>query len=212
MWEYDEGARGRLALPGSYQVRLTVNGKTRTATSEVKLDPRLHTTQAELEQQFQMQMQIREQLNRIYAAVNQIEEVRAQTEGLKSALPAADTARGVNFSADTMTDKLVSVREPMVNLKISANEDSLAYRPGLDGQWAFLGMIVGQGCDCAPTEAAHKRFDQLKKSTEDAIAHWDELQKSEVAAFQKMAASQGIFPIAVPAPDSSISAGQNRRR
>jgi len=26
-----------------------------------------------------------------------------------------------------------------------------------------------------------------------------------------MAAGQGIFPIAVPAPDSSISAGQNRR-
>jgi len=104
------------------------------------------------------------------------------------------------------------VRDPLINLRISANEDSLAYRPGIDGQWAFLGMIVGSGCDCAPTEAGHQRFDQLKKSTDEAIARWDELQKSDVAAFQKMAASQGIYPIAVPAPNSAVSSGQNRRR
>jgi len=211
LWEYNEGARGPLALPGNYQVRLTVDGQSQTAPFEVKLDPRVQTTQAELEQQFQMQMQIREQLNRIYAAVNQIEDVRSQTEGLKRRLPVDESARAVTSSADSLVTKLVSVREPFVNLKISANEDSLAYRPGLDGQWAFLGMIVGQGCDCAPTDAAHQRFDQLKKSTDEAVARWDELQKSDVAAFQKMAAGQGIFPIAIPAPDSSISAGQNRR-
>jgi photosystem II stability/assembly factor-like uncharacterized protein len=211
LFEYNEGARGPLVVPGNYQVRLTVDGQTQTAPIEVKLDPRVHTSQAELEQQFQLQMKIREQLNRIYAAVNQIEDVRAQTEGLKGRLPANDSAHTVATSADSLTAKLVSIREPLVNLKISANEDSLAYRPGLDGQWAFLGMIVGSGCDCAPTEAALKRFDQLMKSTDDAVAHWDHLQKSDVAAFQKMAAGQGIFPIAVPAPDSSISAGQNRR-
>jgi photosystem II stability/assembly factor-like uncharacterized protein len=211
LYEYNEGARGPLAVPGNYQVRLAVDGQTQTAPIEVKLDPRLRTTQAELEQQFQLQMKIREQLNRIYAAVNQIEDVRAQTEGLKRRLPADDGAHAVASSADSLTGKLVSVREPLVNLKISANEDSLAYRPGLDGQWAFLSMIVGSGCDCAPTEAALQRFDQLMTSTEEAVAHWDQLQKSDVAAFQKMAAGQGIFPIAVPAPDSSISAGQNRR-
>ena len=198
-------------MPGKYQVRLTVDGQSQTAPFEVKLDPRVQTSQAELEQQFQMQMQIREQLNRIYAAVNHIEDVRAQTEGLKRRLPVDQSARAVSSSADNLVAKLVSVREPFVNLKISANEDSLAYRPGLDGQWAFLGMIIGQGCDCAPTEAAHQRFDQLKKSTDEAVAHWDELQKSDVAAFQKMAASKGIFPVAIPAPDSSISAGQNRK-
>jgi hypothetical protein len=135
-----------------------------------------------------------------------------QTEGLKRRLPADDSTRAVVSSADGLTAKLVSVREPLINLKISANEDSLAYRPGLDGQWAFLSMIIGSGCDCAPTEAAHQRFDQLKKTTDEAVARWDELQKSDVAAFQKMAAGQGIYPIAVPAPNSSVSSGQNRRK
>ena len=212
LWEYNDGAEGPLALPGNYQVRLTVDGQTQTAPFEVKLDPRVHTTQAELEQQFQMQMQIREQLNRIYAAVNQIEDVRTQTEALKRRLPADEGARPLLSSADGLTAKLVSVREPLINLKISANEDSLAYRPGLDGQWAFLGMIVGSGCDCPPTEAAHRRFDQLRKATDESLARWDDLQKSDVAAFQRMAAGQGIYPVAVPAANSSVGEGHNRRR
>jgi photosystem II stability/assembly factor-like uncharacterized protein len=209
LWEYNSGARGPLVLPGKYQVRLTVDGQAQTAPLEVKLDPRLQVSQAELEQQFNLLMQIREQLNRVYAAVNQIEDVRTQTEGLKRRLPTDESARPVANSADSLAAKLVSVREPLVNLRISANEDSLAYRPGIDAQLAFLSLIVGSGCDCGPTEAARQRFEDLKKQTDEALAKWADLQKSDVATFQKMAAERGMQPVAIPAPSSSISSGEN---
>jgi photosystem II stability/assembly factor-like uncharacterized protein len=209
LWEYNEGARGALAVPGAYQVRLTADGQSQTAPIEVKIDPRVQVSQADLEQQFNLQMQIREQLNRVYAAVNQMEDVRTQTEALKRRLPTDDSAHALAASADGLTAKLVSARQVLINLRISANEDSLAYRPGLDGQLAFLGMIVDGGCDCAPTEAAKQRFEVLKKETDEALARWSELQKSDVAPFQKLAAEKGIFPIAVPAPDSAVSSGQN---
>jgi hypothetical protein len=209
LWEYNSGARGPLALPGKYQVRLTVDGQAQTVPLEVKLDPRLQVSQADLEQQFNLLMQIREQLNRIYAAVNQIEDVRTQAEGLKRRLPADDSARPIAASADGLSAKLVAVREPLVNLRISANEDSLAYRPGIDGQLAFLSIIVGSGCDCAPTEAARQRLDDLKKQADDLLAKWNDLQKTDVAAFQKLAVDRGLQPVAIPAPNSSISSGQN---
>jgi hypothetical protein len=175
----------------------------------LKLDPRVQVSQADLEAQFNLLMEIREQLNRVYAAVNQIEDVRSQTEGLKGRLPNDDASRMVSASADGLAAKLVSVREPLVNLKISANEDSLAYRPGIDGQLAFLSIIVGSGCDCGPTDAARQRFAELKKQTDDAIAKWNDLQKSDVAAFQKMAVDRGMQPVAIPAPNSRISSGEN---
>ena len=209
LWEYNSGARGPLVLPGNYQVRLTVDGQSKTAPLEVKLDPRLHVSQAELEQQFNLLMQIREQLNRVYAAVNQIEDVRTQAEGLKRRLPPDDSARPFATSADNLAAKLISARESLVNLRISANEDSLAYRPGLDGQLAFLAMIVGEGCDCGPTEAARQRFDGLRKQTDEAISKWTDLQKTDVASFQKLAVDHGLQPLAIPAPGSSISSGQN---
>jgi len=209
LWEYNGGARGPIALPGKYQVRLTVDGKSQTAPFELKLDPRVHVSQEELAKQFSLLMQIREQLNRVYAAVNQIEDVRAQTEAMKRRLPPDDGGRSLAGSADSLTAKLVSVRDPMINLRISANEDSLAYHPQLDGQLAFLAMIVSSGCDCGPTEAATKRFDELKKQVDDVVSKWNSLQKSDVATFQKLAIDRGIPPVAIPAAGSAISSGQN---
>jgi hypothetical protein len=188
---------------------LTIDGQSQSAPLELKLDPRVQVSQADLEGQFGLLMEIREQLNRVYAAANQIEDVRAQTEGLKRRLPDDDASRAVATSADGLAAKLVSAREPLVNLKISANEDSLAYRPAVDGQLAFLSIIVGSGCDCGPTEAARQRFEELKKQTDDAIAKWNELQKNDVAAFQKLAADRGMQPVAIPAPNSRVSSGEN---
>jgi photosystem II stability/assembly factor-like uncharacterized protein len=207
LWEYNSGAKGPLALPGKYQVRLTVDGKSQTVPLELKLDPRVQVSQADLEKQFDLLRQIREQLNRVYAAVNQIEDVRNQTTEMKRRLPGDDSARAITSAADSLTTKLVSVREPLINLRISANEDSLAFHPELDGQWAFLAMIVSAECDCGPTEAALQRFDELKKQTDEAIARWAELQKSDVAAFQKLAIERGIQPVTVPAEGSAVSSG-----
>jgi hypothetical protein len=209
LWEYNSGAQGPVALPGKYQVRLSVDGKSQTVPLEVKLDPRVQVTEADLEKQFNLLLQVRVQLNRVYTAVNQIEDVRNQTAEMKRRLPPDDNARNVTSSADSLTAKLVSVREPLANLRISANEDSLAYHPELDGQWAFLAMIVSAGCDCGPTEAALQRFDELKKQTDVAIAKWADLQKGDVAEFQKLAIERGIQPVAIPAEGSAVSSGED---
>src|SRR5205807_1756162 len=74
------------ALPGKYQVRLTVEGESQTAPMEMKLDPRVKVEQADLQKQFDLGIQIRDELNRVYSAVNQIEDVRTQVNGLMKRL------------------------------------------------------------------------------------------------------------------------------
>ena len=56
LWDYNDGAKGPLAVPGKYQVRLTANGKSSTASFDLKLDPRVTTSQADVEKQFKLQM------------------------------------------------------------------------------------------------------------------------------------------------------------
>jgi photosystem II stability/assembly factor-like uncharacterized protein len=209
LWEYKEGARGPFALPGMYQVRLTVDGKSQTQPFELKMDPRVNVAQADVQKQFDLLMQIREQLNRVYEAVNQLEDVREQTAGMKKRLPENETNHLVLTSADALEQKLVAVRDPLINLKISANEDSLAYRPQLDGQLAFLAMIVGGYSDSAPTEAAVARFAEVKKQVDAALAQWDSVQRTEVADFQKLAVGKGLAAVVVPASGSAVSRGEN---
>ena len=200
LWEYGGGARGPVAVPGKYQVRLTVGGKTQTAPLEVKLDPRVNVSQSDLEQQLSLLLQDREELNRVYDTVNQIQDVRSQLAGLKRRLPENASVKNIADSADNLEKKLVAVRDGLVNLTISANEDSLAYPPQLDGKWAYLAMAVGSA-DSAPTAAERAEFERLKRQSAELFDRWAALQQDDLANFQKMAAAASLSTVVVPPPD-----------
>jgi photosystem II stability/assembly factor-like uncharacterized protein len=198
LWEYNDGAKGPLALPGSYQVRLTAKGKTATAPFELKIDPRVTTSQSDLEKQFKLEMDVREQLNRVYEAVNQIQDVREQLDGLKKRLVSGDSTKAVFDGASALEAKLTAVRDPLINFKITASEDSLAYAPGIDAKLAFLSMAVAGFADSAPTESQYQEFDKLKKQTDELLASWDQVRNADITSFQKLAAEQNIHSIYVP--------------
>jgi photosystem II stability/assembly factor-like uncharacterized protein len=198
LWAYNDGAKGPLALPGSYQVRLTANGKSLTAPFELKIDPRVTTSQSDLEKQFKLQMDVCEQLNRVYDAVNQIQDVREQLNGLKKRLAPGNSTKALFDGATALDAKLIAVRDPLINFRISASEDSLAYAPGIDAKLAFLSMAVAGFADSAPTESEYQEFDQLKKQTDELLSRWEQVRNADITSFQKQAAEQNIHSIYVP--------------
>ena len=197
LWEYGSGARGPVAVPGHYQVRLTVGGQSQTSDFDLKLDPRVKVSQADLEAQFNLLIQTRDELNRVYDAVNQIQDVRSQLSGLKRRLPENAGSKNIVGAADDLEKKLIAVRDGILNLDISANEDSLAYPPQLDAKLAFLAMDAGSA-DAAPTEAEQRQFEKLKRESGELLAKWDDLQRRDLAAFQKMAAEGSLSTVMVP--------------
>ncbi|MGC1373003.1 MAG: hypothetical protein WA824_12775 [Candidatus Sulfotelmatobacter sp.] len=200
LWEYNAGAEGPVVPPGKYQVKLTVGTQSESAPLEVKLDPRVKVSEADLQQQFAMQMQIHDELNRVYDTVNQIQDVRAQVLGLKRRLPENASTKPIANSADDLNKKLIAVRDQFVNLTISANEDSLAYPPQMDTKWAFLAMDLGTA-DSAPTEAEQQEFDKLKRQTAETLSQWDNLQTHELADFRKLTTENSLSTVVVPPPD-----------
>jgi hypothetical protein len=178
-------------------VRLTVGGQSQVAPLEVKLDPRVKVSQADLAQQFTMLEQIHDELNQVYDAVNQIQDVRSQVAGLKRRLPENASTKIITNSADELEKKLVAVRDEFVNLTISANEDSVAYPPQLDARLAFLATDVGSA-DGAPTEAEQVEFDKLKRQSGELLSRWDDLQRRDLAAFQKLTAEGSLSTVVVP--------------
>ncbi len=198
LWEYNDGAKGPLALPGKYEVRLTADGKSMTAPLEVKIDPRVTTPQSDMEKQFKLESDLREQLNRVYEAVNQIQDVRGQLDELKKRLVPGDSTKALFDGAGALDAKLIAVRDPLINFKISASEDSLAYAPGIDAKLAFLSMAVAGFADSAPTAAEYQEFDKLKKQTDELLGHWEQVRNTDIAGFQKLAAEQNVHAIDVP--------------
>jgi len=199
LWEYGSGARGPVAVPGHYQVRLTVAGQSQTAGFDLKLDPRVNVSQADLEEQFNVLLEARDELSRVYDTVNQIQDVRSQLAGLKRRLPENASAKTISSAADDLEKKLVAVREDLINLTISANEDSLAYPPQIDAKVAYLAMDVGTA-DSAPTEAEQQQFEKLRRQGGELISRWEDLQRRDLAAFQKLTAEGSLSTVVVPPP------------
>ena len=211
LWEYKDGALGPLVVPGKYQVRLTADGKSQTAPFEVKLDPRVNVSQADLQKQFDLLLEIRDELSRVYDTVNQIQDVRAQVNGLKKRLPDNDSNKQVLTAAGDLDQKMIAVRDNLVQLKIKANEDSLVYPQRVDSKLAFLALAVGDSTDSAPTESEYQQYEKLKKQADDYLAHWAELQKTDLASFQKMMAGQNIQAIVVPSSSRNAAGGEEEK-
>jgi photosystem II stability/assembly factor-like uncharacterized protein len=197
LWEYGAGARGPIVAPGQYQARLSVGTESQVVPFEVKLDPRVNLSPGELAQQFSMEMQIHEELNRVYDAVNQIQDVRSQVAGLKRRLPENASTKTITSSAEDLEKKLNGVRDQFINLTISANEDSLAYPPQIDAKLAYLAMDVGSA-DSAPTEAEQLEFEKLKRQSEELLGRWDDLQKHDLADFRKLTSENSLSTVVVP--------------
>jgi photosystem II stability/assembly factor-like uncharacterized protein len=197
LYEYGSGARGPVAVPGHYQVRLTVGGQTESAGFDLKLDPRVHVTQEDLQAQFDLLVETRDELSRVYDAVNQMQDVRLQLSGLKRRLPENASTKNITNAADELEKKLVGVRDQMINLDITANEDSLAYPPQLDAKLAYLAMDASSA-DSAPTESEMRELQKLKRQSGELLARWDDLQRRDLADFQKLAAQGSLSTVVVP--------------
>lgn len=81
--------RGPRAVPGSYEIRLTVDGKTLTQTLVVAMDPRSHATVQELEEQLKLSQKIfiealhsRKIMAEANAVQKQLADLRPKLEGL----------------------------------------------------------------------------------------------------------------------------------
>ncbi|HZT73813.1 MAG TPA: hypothetical protein VE996_09200 [Terriglobales bacterium] len=118
---------GPEVLPGSYTVTLTYGATTRSQPLVVKLDPRLHTTQSELQQRFALLMRIHEALNRLDTHLNQAIDARA-------ALEKAEGKSGVAGAPPPELERLSRDIDELVDLKIQSSEGALVY-PGRLRAW-----------------------------------------------------------------------------
>ena len=72
--------RGPLALPGTYTVRLSVDGQTRTAPLVIRLDPRLKTSAAALARQHALALRLADAIQKDRDALDAISKRRAEAE------------------------------------------------------------------------------------------------------------------------------------
>jgi len=96
--------RGPIARPGDYVVRLAVDGRMEERVLHVEMDPRVETSEAALDQQFQLSMSIKDVLDRrnepgVQADAPRLRPLFAELESLYRILQSSDQAPGLGTIA-----------------------------------------------------------------------------------------------------------------
>jgi photosystem II stability/assembly factor-like uncharacterized protein len=172
---------GPLVVPGTYELKLTVAGKSETAKLEITKDPRVLASQSDLDKQEELALRIRDRVTAGHEAVNQIRSVRSQIDALKKRLSADASAKPVLEAAEALTKKMNAVEEKIIQPKSKSGEDPLNYPIQVADQFVALQETV-ESADTAPTAAASKVYEELNKRLEVQLAAWHEIQSKDLAA------------------------------
>ena len=156
---------GPLAVPGTYQVRLTVDDWSETRTFEVLIDPRIamdEVSQDDLVEQRDFNLKMTELIANVWNVVEQIDSMKVVLGDVESAAEALQELGDLHNAI--VTKEGDSYPEPM-----------------LAAQMSYLYGMTSQG-DQKPGRDAHQRYEDLKAELELIIQRLEVLKESAPSA------------------------------
>lgn len=161
---------GPRAVPGVYTIVLTVGANTYRQTVTVKEDPRVHVTLAALTAQFDAELQLSQDMDRSFDAIQQISKFRDE---LKARSGELSGVQGEKIPAlDKKAADLAGAAGPRGFFGAQSGADNFMR---LNLECAQLYSQI-DGADAAPTEAQTAAVHELATKVDALLANWKQLQ------------------------------------
>jgi photosystem II stability/assembly factor-like uncharacterized protein len=191
------GTRGPAAVPGAYQVRLTVGNQKMTESFEIKPDSRLTTTPEDYQKQFDLLIKIRDKVTAAHDAVNQIRDMKQQIEAFTKRMnDVATDGKAITAAAKALKEELSAVEEEIIQVKAKSRQDVLNYPIKLNNKLAALSSVVASA-DAAPTDASYAVFADLSAKLDTQLAKLKEVMETDLPAFNKLVRESEVPAIMV---------------
>jgi photosystem II stability/assembly factor-like uncharacterized protein len=192
---WDSNARraarsGPMAVPGTYQARLSVADWSETRSFQVLIDPRVAAdgvTQDDLEAQLALNLRIRDALSDARKTAHRIEAVRKQ---LKERAAEVETGE-ISARAEHLLQQLAAFDAILVT------KDGRYQQPMLVDQLSYLANMTGRA-DQRPGADAYVRLEELKQELSGCAAELKRLLETELAELNGLLTRQGAAPVNVP--------------
>jgi photosystem II stability/assembly factor-like uncharacterized protein len=190
------GPQGPLALPGQYTVKLTVGGQTQSQPLEVRIDP--HVSQADLQKQFDLAMQVQQANTELHRAVNQVRGMRAELKSFHERFADDPKLKPLVEQADALDKKMMPVEEQLIQVNMKGSEANLAFPDMLNELFDAFTYSV-QSADSAPTQQQYDVFKMLRGRLDQQLTAWKQIMSSDVPAFNESIKKSDIPVLYLPA-------------
>jgi len=204
------GTTGPMAPPGTYQVRLTVDGNA-VSTQDFKLlpDPRIKgATQADYDAKFALEMKIRDEFSAANDAVKTIRYVFYQLDQDGKSIPKKQKS-AFDKAAKPLRATLQDVSDSLYQSKSHASEDPLNYPIRLNNRIGAL-MGVVSSAEGRPTQQSYEVYDLLSKLIDIQLGRMREAMKG-VDKVNGVLEAAGMKPVEVAAKEVPGSEPTNGR-
>jgi NADH dehydrogenase/NADH:ubiquinone oxidoreductase subunit G len=163
--------QGPLVVPGLYTVRLTVDGKSETAPLTVKMDPRVHISQAELEALHAAQTTMAASLDALAKADIEAHSVMEQLNAVQGKALVTQLAT-FHTELETILD----------GVKGGTKADAVKQVPGIDEVTGEAAQLYNQleQADANPTAALLAAASHVQHEGEAVLPGWENFKQTQI--------------------------------
>jgi hypothetical protein len=185
------GGGGNWALPGTYTVQLTVDGKTYSQSLTVTMDPRVKTTQADLEAQFDASQKAVAGIQELAKPAAQGSAVARQFNDLE---PKLKENSGLSSAATEFKNKLDEVLGPPPPsygtpvIPVDTDYTSVRYVTGALRQV----QSAMQSADVAPTPDQLQALDKCLTKEKSTLTGWEHFVSTDLVNFNQKLKAAGL--------------------
>jgi hypothetical protein len=184
------GPLGVRALPGSYTVKLTVDGKTYTQPLTLKMDPRIQTPPEGLQKQYDMETGSVEGMNESYESLEQVKSVRQQIEELSKKVNKKEKfAKKIEELDDRCAELEGSKQLSFYGVPSSGKQPENFST--LNQHFAAILAVADSG-DVAPTAQASTAFKDLEESETGLRRQWSAIRERDIPDLNKSMNKAGL--------------------
>ncbi|MFC1661796.1 WD40/YVTN/BNR-like repeat-containing protein [Gemmatimonadota bacterium] len=189
------GNSGPMAVPGTYTVRLLVNGEeTGTQDFLVRPDPRVEgVTQADLQARFDLALQIRDRVSEANEAVILIRDVKGRIEARLEESGDEELSQ----AGEALSAKLSAVEGEVYQVRNRSNQDPLNFPIKLNNKLAAL-MGVVEGGEARPTDQSYAVFEYLSALLQAELDRLSGILQEDLGTFNRRLEGLGLGAIEIP--------------
>jgi len=183
--------RGPIALPGHYEVRLTVGGHSQSAPLELLRDPREQGPDAGLREKFALSVETWRDLDALHRAVNEIRKAKAEVAALHERADHQGGSANLLAEGDRLVAKLEPIESTLMQVNIKGSEGNLNFPDRLNELiYAFAAGL--EDADTAPTKQEVEFYAGLHKQLQVQLDAWTDLQRTALAPLRAQLKQAGM--------------------
>ncbi|MFN7235717.1 MAG: WD40/YVTN/BNR-like repeat-containing protein, partial [Cyclobacteriaceae bacterium] len=183
---------GPRTLPGTYKLRLTVNGKSMETDFEILKDPRSTGTDADLKAQFDFLQEVIAKVSETHTAIKKIRTAREQiNRAIDPIKDQKEAMKDVLDKAKAIQDDMKKIEEALYQTKNRSGQDPLNFPIRLNNKLAHLNSLAGSG-NFRPTDQMIAFKQEITAEIDAQLAALDKIFKQDVPAFNALVNQKNI--------------------